>query len=182
MGILLVIFVAIAAIVFFLAMLTSYQNLSHWHHTFDNTKFSTQEFYKALATAIEARGIPNLQRKRITYQERFVLGAAREYARVSRGQYVFDVCASPFGTGMYVSWWLVEETTALRRILLSIRMVAYFMKVKTYHEIDSEKMFRDLAHIAVLEAIGAMTETGGTRSLVTPEAAIQDYRNVRISA
>ncbi|MBS1619676.1 MAG: hypothetical protein JST76_14220, partial [Bacteroidetes bacterium] len=152
-----------------------------WHHTFDNTNFSSKEFYTTLEAAAAARKIPSVRMSRVTYEERFVIGAWREYVRVARGQYVFDVCAAPFGTGMYVSWWLVEETTWVRRLLRRLPVISAFMGVKTYHGVDTEMMFRDLVHLAVMEAIDAVTSANGLRALGGGERAVQDYRNVRIA-
>jgi hypothetical protein len=41
-----------------------------------------------------------------------VFSAKREYLRVERGPFVFDICGAPFGTGFFVSSWLVRPQTA----------------------------------------------------------------------
>lgn len=36
----------------------------------------------------------------------------REYLRVTRGRFTFDICAAPYGTGFFFSWWLAKSPVA----------------------------------------------------------------------
>jgi hypothetical protein len=47
-----------------------------------------------------------------------LLSAKREYLRIIRGKYSFDVCAAPFGTGFFFSWWLT---------ILPLQWFTYFL-------------------------------------------------------
>ncbi len=78
---------------------------SHWYHLFENVQESPQNFYGGLDHAISRRQAPDVTLSRVDYRESSALLAKREYVRVSRGGSVFDVCAAPFGTGFFVSWW-----------------------------------------------------------------------------
>ena len=43
------------------------------------------------------------------WHEGGVLSAKREYLRVTRQKLAFDLCAAPFGTGFFFSWWVGEK-------------------------------------------------------------------------
>lgn len=80
----------------------------HWHHPVENFSSSTMDFYDAVEAALKPRQIPDYSVSRIDWHESGVLSARREYLRIKRGKLVFDLCAAPFGTGFFFSWWLAE--------------------------------------------------------------------------
>ena len=82
--------------------------ISHWHHPIENFQTSTLEFYAAVELALQPRQIPDYSVSRIDWREGGVLTARREYLRIKRGKLAFDLCAAPFGTGFFFSWWLAE--------------------------------------------------------------------------
>jgi len=82
--------------------------IAHWHQLLENVQASSLDFYKSLETAIKARSIPELHSARIEHKEGGLASANREYVRMHRGKHAFDICAAPFGTGFFVSWWLTE--------------------------------------------------------------------------
>jgi len=82
--------------------------ISHWHHPLENFQTSTMEFYAAVEQALAPKLIPDYSTSRVDWREGGVLSARREYLRVKRGKLVFDICAAPFGTGFFFSWWLAE--------------------------------------------------------------------------
>ena len=82
--------------------------ISHWHHPIDNFQTSTVEFYVAVEQALKPHEIPNYSVSRIDWREGGVLTARREYLRIKRGNLAFDLCAAPFGTDFFFSWWLAE--------------------------------------------------------------------------
>jgi len=79
--------------------------LSHWGKLLENLSFSPQEFYTKLEKALCDRKVPGLDVSRVDWKEGGPLSARREYLRLTRERLVFDVCAAPFGTGFFVSWW-----------------------------------------------------------------------------
>jgi len=97
--------------------------LSHWHHTFDETQFSIQDFYTLVEAGVKEREIPNVPFLRVTHNEKVLLWRKREYLRVSRDEYLFDICVAPLGTGVYVSWWFIEQTSFLEISLLLIQPI-----------------------------------------------------------
>ena len=100
--------------------------LSHWYHLVENLQHSPQEFYGSLEEAIGRRQIPDISLSRIDYLEGGMLSAKREYLRAERKRLVFDICAAPFGTGFFVSWWL-GETRSSWAALIAVAMVAVIL-------------------------------------------------------
>ncbi|MEX2526445.1 MAG: hypothetical protein WEA09_02300 [Gemmatimonadota bacterium] len=82
--------------------------LSHWHQLLGNAEASAMDFYASVEEAIERRAVPDTDLTRVEHHEGGVLSARREYLRVRRGRYCFDICGAPFGTGFFVSWWFGE--------------------------------------------------------------------------
>ncbi len=147
--------------------------LSHWHHTFDKTNFSTQEFYDTLENSLFERKIPDVTVRRVTHNERIILSSKREYFRINWKGETFDVCAASYGNGMYVSWWFVDRSTRLHRLVMRIPVIKYLNTTKTYHRADLEQMFADLIHLCVLESIDGMTGIAGSTLSETDRAIIR---------
>ncbi len=79
--------------------------ISHWHQFFDGLQHSPQAFFSSLDAALAKRNIPDAKSSRIEFSEGPALSGKREYLRIVRQGYIFDVCAAPFGSGFFVSWW-----------------------------------------------------------------------------
>jgi hypothetical protein len=82
--------------------------LSHWHRLIEEFQTSPLDFYAAVEAAIERRQIPDRRSVRIDFKEGGLLTARRVYLRIMRDKHSFDICAAPFGTGFFFSWWLTE--------------------------------------------------------------------------
>ncbi len=82
--------------------------ISHWYQLIESFQTSPLAFYQSVEAAIERREVPELSTARIEFKEGGVLTANREYLRIVRGKYSFDICGAPFGTGFFFSWWLTE--------------------------------------------------------------------------
>ena len=66
---------------------------SHWQHMFEDLQFSTQDFYSAVEAIIKEREIPDVKVERVVFSEsKLLVGNRREYLRIKRKQYVFDIC------------------------------------------------------------------------------------------
>jgi len=168
--------------------------LSHWHKLFEGFQESPQRIYDLLEEAIEKRKIPDVKTSRIVYPEGGALSAKREYLRVRRKEHTFDICAAPFGTGFFISWWLgkgkrlswllitllvilmlpilpilipliILVPFLLIPILLPIAIVVWLFRRVTYYRIDTILMFQDSVHSAVLEVIDQATEGKGIKAL-----------------
>lgn len=142
---------------------------SHWYHFIENLQESTQNFYGSLDEAIKQREIPNIDTSRIDYREGGIFSAKREYFRVKRKEYIFDICAAPFGKAFFVSWWLGEKPSALLGLLLMIPFVGSWLanafKPKTYYQEDTALMFQESVHAAVLDVVDRIMQAQGIRAL-----------------
>lgn len=130
--------------------------VSHWYHLIEGLQASPLEFYVLVGSAVERRSIPDAGQSRVDWREGGPLSAKRQYLRVRRKEYTFDICGAPFGTGFFVSWWLVEPLGCLGGI---------FRRRATYYRIDTALMFQEAIHAAVLEVIDGMTSARGIRAL-----------------
>ena len=83
--------------------------LSHWSTLIEDMHVSPQEFYTHVSDAVKMREIPDIKIERVTWKEGGFLSADRVYLRVSRGRYLYDICAAPFGTGFFFSSWMAEK-------------------------------------------------------------------------
>jgi len=81
------------------------QPLGHWSTLVEGLQASPQECYGAIEAALQRRQIPGAAFSRVTYKEGGFGSAERIYLRVSRKMLAFDICAAPFGTGFFCSWW-----------------------------------------------------------------------------
>ena len=82
---------------------------SNWYHLLEGLQESSKDFYTSLEEAIKKRELPEINVSRVNYREGGIFSAEREYLRVEREDLLFDVCAAPFGTGFFISWWLGED-------------------------------------------------------------------------
>src|SRR5712691_9811915 len=82
--------------------------ISQWCQLIENFQASSQEFYVSFERAVETRAVPQLHRVRVEHKEGGLASANREYLRMHRGKHAFDICAAPFGTGFFVSWWFTQ--------------------------------------------------------------------------
>jgi len=80
--------------------------VSSWHQLIEEFQTSPQGFYQNLESVIERRSIPGLSYSRVIFSEHGLGTSQREYLRIRRGNLIFDVCAAPFGSGFFFSWWL----------------------------------------------------------------------------
>ncbi len=146
---------------------------AHWHHSFNNLQESPQKFYNNLVQAISQRKLPDIDISRIDYREGAVFSAKRLYLRVKRKEYVFDICAFPFGSGFYCSWWLGEKLSLFWYLVMIIPFLGIPLMVifrpDTYFRQDTALMFQDSVASAVFEVIDGITKAKGLRPLTELE-------------
>jgi hypothetical protein len=82
--------------------------IAHWHNLIENFQTSPMWFYQSLEAAVQRRLIPEIHGARVEHKEGGLASASRQYVRLHRGKTAFDICAAPFGTGFFISWWLNE--------------------------------------------------------------------------
>lgn len=148
--------------------------ISHWSTLIEDFQTSPQQFYAELTKAIQKRQMPNARIDRITFKESHLLSAKREYLRIScKNDFYFAVCGAPFGTGFFVSWWLLEPPDGCLASLFApfpvlSAIAKALVKPWTYYRIDTATMFQTMTHQAVLEVVDSIISFQGIKAL--PEA------------
>lgn len=89
-------------------MAQSAEVISHWHHSAETFNTSALEFYEAVRAELEAAKAP-VRFSQIEWNEGGALSAKRSYLRVEFNRFTFDICAAPFGTSYFFSWWLAKR-------------------------------------------------------------------------
>lgn len=149
--------------------------ISHWKTLIENFSVSPQAFYAAVTQALERRQIPNARIDRIQFKESHLLSAKREYLRIRcKNDFYFAICGAPFGTGFFVSYWLLEPPPGCLASLFSgfpllSGLAQAFVKPWTYYRIDTANMFQTATHSAVLEVIDTITSSMGLKALPETE-------------
>ncbi len=92
--------------------------LAHWYTLLGDMQASGLEFYKSVEANVAKRQVPEAKSSRVEFKEGGVLTAKREYLRVTRGKLVFDICAAPYGTGFFISWWMGRPIPKLNPLIL----------------------------------------------------------------
>ena len=146
---------------------------ANWHHLIENFQASPMDFYSQVELALQKRQIPGIKGSRVDWREGGILSSKREYLRIQRREFVFDICGAPFGNAFFFSWWLGELPSGFWALvslipLLGPLLILWFRR-ETYYKRDTAQMFQDLVHSAVLEVIDGMTTAKGIRSLSGPE-------------
>jgi hypothetical protein len=150
---------------------------SRWQHTF-HVSFSAMEFYSLVEDKLKSLEIPDVKISRVNFSQGGMLSAKREYLRVKRKEYIFDICAAPFAETFFVSYWFGETSGWLRELIAKIPIIgpplAKASEMKTYYQWDSINMFSGAVKSAVNEAIDDMTKAKGVRGLSDVERASEN--------
>lgn len=141
--------------------------LSHGHRRYVAPPFSPSAFYKEIEQQVDAKKIGNVNIDTVNFSEGGLLSANREYLRIRYKDYFFYVCAAPFGTGYFVSWWLGDNGHPIRDILVSIPVIGkiFAKKPKTFFEHDTSLMFKETLNDCINDAIEILTNEKGMRGL-----------------
>ncbi len=149
--------------------------ISHWSTLIQEFNTSPQAFYTAVTVAIQKRKIPNATIDRIHFKETHLLSAKREYLRIRcKNDFYFAVCAAPFGTGFFVSWWLLQPQDGCLATLFApfpfLSLIARAMvKPWTYYRVDTVSMFQTATHAAVMDVVDDWIKGSGIRALPDAE-------------
>jgi hypothetical protein len=145
--------------------------ISHWSTLIENFNTSPLDFYEAITQAINKREIPNASIDRISWNESHLLSAKREYLRIScKKDFYFAICGAPFGTGFFVSYWLLQPPDGCLVSLFSpfpilSGIARLLVRPWTYYRIDTASMFQTATHSALMEVIDSITTSQGLRAL-----------------
>lgn len=147
--------------------------ISYWNHMVPDMQQSSNEFYAAVDRVLQDQHLDDAKVERVNFSEGAVLfSSKREYLQVRRKEHVVHVCAAPYGSGFFVSWWLGEIESGLFAELLRIPFLGAFLgflrsvtKPYTYYRIDTALMFQSATHGAVLEVLEGILDAKGLRGL-----------------
>lgn len=147
---------------------------SHWNTLLDNFKYSTKEFYKLFKEELKNTKINGVSFNSVFLHEGAILiSAKRNYLRITWKEFQFDLCAAPFGRGMFFSWWLLYKNGFLKLLLYRIPFIGRFLVRHlfpiTYYKIDTATMFMRYVHLATLNTIDHVSNESGTRMLPEDE-------------
>jgi hypothetical protein len=96
---------------------------SHWGKLLEGLQYSPMQFYGEVEAAVRKRQLPDCEISAVDWPEGGVFSAKREYLRIARKGYTFDVCGAPFGTGFFVTWWMAEIPPSLKRAAAILSLV-----------------------------------------------------------
>jgi hypothetical protein len=150
----------------------SVENHKHWQHTFDGLQLSAEEFYKAVQEAIIKREIPDVKFSRVSYSQSGIFGNSREYLHIVKGEYEYDVCAAPYGTGFFVSLWYAERPSVNKKLMAKVPALKQMADTKSYYQIDTDGMANSAIRGAFTAAIDTVTSSKGVRGLSETERVI----------
>ena len=146
----------------------SVENYQHWQHSFD-FEFSAEEFYQSVQEAITNRKIPDVKFSRVTYSQGGLFSGGREYLHIEKGEFIYDVCAAPYGTGFFVSLWYVERPSVTKKLMKKVPALEKLADTKSYYQIDTDGMAKGAIHSGFNAAIDNLTTAKGARSLSETE-------------
>lgn len=80
--------------------------IGRWHQYIPAYQTSALDFYASVESGIQTLGLPDeIRTSRVVFKEAGIVSANREYLRVERRRVAFDLCAAPYGSGYFFSWW-----------------------------------------------------------------------------
>jgi hypothetical protein len=139
--------------------------ISHWHKLIEGLQDSPQRVYTLLEQAVIRREMRGTHIFLVSYREGGAFSAQRDYLQVRRKEHVFEICAAPFGSGFFVSWWLSESPGCLFSLPFIGPVLIWLFRPETYYRVDTALMFQSSVHSAVLEIIDQITQAKGLRAL-----------------
>lgn len=133
------------------------------HFHFEDFQLSSQDFYEVLKGIIEERAFPNVSASVVSLSEGGWLQGKRKYLEVKYADFLFYVCAAPFGKNFFISYWLREVPPGCEEVF-TVRVFGTRTK-KSFYQLDTEAMFFEGISAAIMKAIAEVTEARGLRVL-----------------
>ena len=150
-----------------------YNYHSHWSVLLEDFSFSSKEFYQLLSTDLRKKGIKSILFDRVNLREGNIFSRKRQYLRIYYKDFHFDLCASPFGSSFFISWWCIYKHSFLQILISLIPFIGHWLEHKlftiTYYKVDTATMFMTSTHLSVLEVLDSLTMEYGVRMLPESE-------------
>lgn len=166
--------ILILFVIFIIAALSGKsEQTGHWSHLFADMQHDPEKFYELVEEKLKEREVPDFKTARKMFSEGTygLLSHNRLYLEVSRGDYIFHICAAPWGTGFFFSSWTRTKSrgTIFEKIPVIGKFIAEANQYEAYYKLDTDGMFRSSVHQAVLSAIDSLTEAKGIKGLTELE-------------
>lgn len=150
--------------------------LSHWNTMVEGLQQSSNEFYSESDRNLAAHQLRDVKTERVKISEGGPFSANREYLQIRHSDFVYHVCAAPYGNGFFVSSWLGEFESGFWAWLASIpyvgavvRFFRSFLKPMTYYRVDTAMMFHTVVHASVTKALDSVLKARGMKELTELE-------------
>ncbi len=141
----------------------------NWSHLFPDMQHDPNSFYDLVEKILFEKQVPEFYSRKITISEGSILSHNRLYLEVSRGDYIFHICAAPWGTGFFFSWWVRQKMSDVDQLIILIPFVGSrivkMRQYQSYYKLDTDSMFRKSVHQSVLAAVDSLTIAKGMRGL-----------------
>ena len=157
--------------------------IGNWNHLFADVQHDPEEFYKSVEEIIKEKEVPDVKTGRKNFKQGGMLSSTRVYLVVHRKDLIFHICAAPWGTGFFFSWWMRVELSAWDEFLGRIPLIGPALvarrQLKTYYNLDTDAMYRSSVHQSVLAAIDLLTEAKGVRGLSELERKPEMHTSIK---
>jgi hypothetical protein len=165
-GVYIVLFAFLIGLCFYYYGLLRFEKVKPWQHYFEGQRFSAEEFYQKIETALKEKELEGVSYAREYFTEVHMLSARREYLRISREELVYFVCVAPFSTGTFVSWWQCEKRSMLlHKIPTLAKLLGKNREYKTFYQIDTEAMYTSVVHNTITKLLDEQLKQNGSRVL-----------------
>jgi len=151
------------------------ETIGNWSHLFHDLQYDPNSFYDLVDKILREKQVPEFISRKVNISEGGLLSHNRLYLEVSRGDYIFHICAAPWGTGFFFSWWVRQKMNDIDQLLILIPFagsrIVKMRQQKSYYKLDTDSMFRKSVHQCVLAAVDSLTSAKGVRALSELERA-----------
>lgn len=162
-------------------LLQKTEAIGNWSHLFPDMQHDPNTFYELVEKILKENQVPDFASRKVTISEGGLLGHTRLYLEVSRGDYIFHICAAPWGTGFFFSWWVRKKMSDIDQLLILIPFagsrIVKMRQFQSYYKLDTDSMFQKSVHQSVLTAVDSLTSAQGMRDLNDHER-IPDVRSM----
>jgi hypothetical protein len=149
--------------------------LSHWSTLIENYDQSPRLFYELVARSVKKREIPNAVVSSRDLNEGGFFSSKRTYLTISfKKDFYFAVCAAPFGTGFFISYWLLQPpdgclATLFKPFPLLSALGIAMTRPWTYYRADTITMFQTAVHSSIMESLDILTRESNIPQLTEGE-------------
>lgn len=149
------------------------ENIGNWCTLYPNMNYDPEVYYQRVTDIISKHEVPNFHSKHRTFNEGGYMSNERLYLEVRRGEYLYHVCAAPWGTDFFFSWWQRKRYRPITKLLIKTPLLGPIIKSlnesATYYKLDTDAAFNASVQHAIQEAINEITDAKGLRRLTESE-------------